>query len=271
MNHDATPQTSYKRNALLAHLADDDRNRLLKDSSLEYLELKRILFEPGEPLRWVYFPVSGVVSLVTSLSDGSLIEMAAVGDEGVVGIPMTFDPVNGSNARGVSQIEGESIRITANAFHDELHRSAHLTELVNRFSFALFTLVGQNAACNRLHNIDQRCARWLLMARDRVDTDTFLLTQEFLSQMLGTRRASVSESAAALHDAGAIRYSRGEITIVDRDLLEVMSCECYGVVQRAYTNLYATSDQRPATSDQRPATSDLARGTVSAKSDQLIV
>jgi CRP-like cAMP-binding protein len=255
MNRDALPDNVFKNNSLLAHLPQVDRDRLLKDATLEQLELKHILFEPREPLRWVYFPVSGVVSLVTSLMDGSLIEMAAVGDEGVVGVPMTFDPVSGSNARGVSQIEGHSIRITAQAFHDELKRSGALADLVNRFSFALFTLVGQNAACNRLHNIDQRCARWLLMARDRVDTDTFLLTQDFLSQMLGTRRASVSESAAALHDAGAIRYSRGEITIVDRKMLEELSCECYGVVRRAYTNLYATSDQRPATSDQRPATS----------------
>lgn len=259
MSQGATPQTTFKNNALLAHLSDDDRNRLLRDASLEHLQLKQILFEPREPLRWVYFPVSGVVSLVTSLTDGSLIEMAAVGDEGVVGIPMTFDPVNGSNARGVSQIEGQSIRIAAQAFHKELNGGGHLAELVNRFSFALFTLVGQNAACNRLHNIDQRCARWLLMARDRVDTDSFLLTQEFLSQMLGTRRASVSESAAALHDAGAIRYSRGEITIVDRELLKELSCECYGVVQRAYTNLYTTDDRRPTTDDR-------ARGTVSAKS-----
>jgi CRP-like cAMP-binding protein len=251
MNHRATPQTASMNNELLAHLRDEDRDRLLKDSTLEHLELKNILFEPQEPLRWVYFPVSGVVSLVTSLMDGSLIEMAAVGNEGVVGVPMTFDPVSGSNARGVSQIEGYSIRITAQTFHDELKRCGQLTDLVNRFSFALFTLVGQNAACNRLHNIDQRCARWLLMARDRVDTDTFLLTQEFLSQMLGTRRASVSESAAALQDAGAIRYSRGEITIFDRKLLEELACECYGVVGRAFANLYATTDQRPATHGSR--------------------
>jgi CRP-like cAMP-binding protein len=249
-----TPQTAFSDNELLAHLPDEDRDRLLRHATLERLELKHILFEPQERLRWVYFPVSGVVSLVTSLMDGSLIEMAAVGKEGVVGVPMTFDPVSGSNARGVSQIEGRSIRISARAFHDELKRSGHLTELVNRFSFALFTLVGQNAACNRLHNIDQRCARWLLMARDRVDTDTFLLTQEFLSQMLGTRRASVSESAATLQDAGAIRYSRGEITILDRELLEELACECYGTVGRAFRNLYETTDQgRPETGDHGSA------------------
>jgi CRP-like cAMP-binding protein len=245
MNPAVTPQSAFKENALLAHLKEGDRYRLLRDSSLVELKLKDILFEPREPLKWVYFPVSGVVSLVTSLADGALIEMAAVGKEGLVGVPMTFDPVSGSNARGVSQIEGQSIRITAGAFHEGLANSMHLTELVNRFSFALFTLVGQNAACNRLHNIDQRCARWLLMARDRVNTDTFLLTHDFLSQMLGTRRASVSESAAALHDAGAISYVRGEITIVDRGLLEERACECYDVVNRAYLNLYASSDQRP--------------------------
>ena len=258
MDTRVSPPLPYEDNSVLAHLPDEDRNRLLAEAKLVHLGLKQILFEPGEPLKWVYFPISGVVSLVTSLMDGSLVEMAAVGAEGLVGVPMTFDPVHGSNARGVAQIEGNSIRITAQVFHDELNRSTYLTELVNRFSFALFTLVGQNAACNRLHNIDQRCARWLLMARERVDTDTFLLTQEFLSQMLGTRRASVTESAAALHEAGAITYSRGEITIVNRGLLEAMSCECYGVVRRAYTDLYESA-RSPETARRRET--DLQRVT----------
>ncbi len=234
----ATAELTYRNNLLLSNLPDGARKRLLDGARTERLPLAQVLFEPAEPIQFVYFPLSGVISLVTILLEGDLIEMATVGCEGVVGAPMTYDPAKGSNARGVSQIEGVSIRVTAQAFRDELARSGELAELVNQFSYALFTLVGQNAACNRLHTIDKRCARWLLMTRDRVEYDKFHLTQEFLAQMLGARRASVTEAAAALQEAGAISYGRGEITIEDRALLEEMSCECYGVVRRAFAGLY---------------------------------
>ncbi len=238
MDRLATPAVSFKDNLLLSNLSAEVRDRLMDDSRLEHLDLAKVLFEPGQPIEYVYFPLSGVISLVTILIEGDLIEMATVGCEGLVGAPMTYDPAKGSNARGVSQIEGDSIRVPVRVFRTELARSPELAGLVNQFSYALFSLVGQNAACNRLHNIEKRCARWLLMTRDRVEEDRFHLTQEFLSQMLGARRASVTEAAAALQEAGAISYARGEITIRDRAMLEGMSCECYDVVRRAFDRLY---------------------------------
>ena len=238
MNGTGATAFAYKDNLLLSNLSNEVRDRLLEGSRVEHLELAKVLFEPGEPIQHVYFPLCGVISLVTILTDGDLIEMATVGCEGVVGAPMTYDPAKGSNARGVSQIEGDSIRVSVDVFRAELLRSAELADLVNQFSYALFSLVGQNAACNRLHSIEQRCARWLLMTRDRVEDDQIHLTQEFLSQMLGARRASVTEAAATLQEAGAISYARGEITIVDRMLLEELSCECYDVVRTAFSRLY---------------------------------
>lgn len=238
MDGAATPAYAYKNNLLLSNLSAESRDRLLEGSRLEHLDLAKVLFEPGQPIKYVYFPLSGVISLVTILLEGDSIEMATVGFEGLVGAPVTYDPAKGSNARGISQIEGDSIRVPVQLFRDELARSSELADLVNQFSYALFSLVGQNAACNRLHNIERRCARWLLMARDRVEQDQFHLTQEFLSQMLGARRASVTGAAAALQEAGAISYTRGEITIRDRALLEEMSCECYDVVRRAFRGLY---------------------------------
>ena len=238
MNGTGTSAFAYKDNLLLSNLSNEVRDRLLEGSRVEHLELAKVLFEPGDPIRHVYFPLCGVISLVTILMNGDIIEMATVGCEGVVGAPVTYDPAKGSNARGVSQIEGDSIRVSVDVFRAELLRSAELADLVNQFSYALFSLVGQNAACNRLHSIEQRCARWLLMTRDRVEDDDFHLTQEFLSQMLGARRASVTEAAAALQASGAISYSRGRIIITDRMLLEDLSCECYDVVRTAFARLY---------------------------------
>lgn len=238
MERVATAEVVYKDNLLLSNVPADVRDRLLEGSRLEHLDLAKVLFEPGQPIEYVYFPLSGVISLVTILIEGDLIEMATVGCEGLVGAPMTYDPAKGSNARGVSQIEGDSVRVSVQTFRNELARSPELADLVNQFSYALFSLVGQNAACNRLHNIEKRCARWLLMTRDRVEEDQFHLTQEFLSQMLGARRASVTEAAAGLQEAGAISYTRGEITIRDRAMLEQMSCECYDVVRQAFAKLY---------------------------------
>jgi CRP-like cAMP-binding protein len=234
-------------NLLLDSLPVEERERLLRGSKREEMPARRVLFEQDDAIETVYFPLSGVVSLVTLMRDGSVIEMATIGREGVVGVPMVLGTGLMSNARGVGQVDGEGLKVGVEAFRNEVARGDRLRALMDSYLRALFTLVGQNAACNRLHTMDQRCARWLLMTHDRVGRDQFVLTQEYLAQMLGSRRATVTEAAADLQDLGAIRYHRGQITIVNRTTLKAKSCECYEVVQGAFDSLYEernTKDSR---------------------------
>jgi CRP-like cAMP-binding protein len=174
--------------------------------------------------------------MVTVLDDGGPIELATVGNEGVVGVPV-FLGASSTNARGFVQIPGEYQRLPARAFRQAIDNGGQLHGLVQRYSQALFTQIAQNVACNRAHPVEQRCARWLLQTADRVGKEEFPLTQEFLGQMLGVRRATVNAAARALHDAGLITYRRGLITILDRAGLEAASCECYAIVAREFERL----------------------------------
>ncbi len=170
--------------------------------------------------------------------DGDTIEMATIGREGMVGVPMVTGSGSAGNMRGMYQVAGESIAVNASHFMQELARGGRLSTNVSEFIAALFTLVGQNAACNRLHTMNQRLARWLLMTHDRLGINQFNLTHELMAQMLGSRRASVTEAAAWLQSAGAIQYKRAEVSVLDRTALEKSSCECYGVIDNAYADLY---------------------------------
>jgi CRP-like cAMP-binding protein len=234
----ATPQTAFQNNSLLKYLPENVREALLADAKLEPLPVGTVLFEAGDVVRKVYFPVAGVISMVTSMVDGSVIELATVGREGLCGMPMAVGPGGVANLKAMSQIVGDSITVDAGVFRRELRKRDRLAELVDQFQQALFMLVGQNAACNRLHTIDQRCARWLLMTHDRVGADQFRLTQEFLAQMLGSRRVSVTQAASSLQELGAISYQRGDITVLDRSRLLSRTCECYAVVSGAFAGLY---------------------------------
>ncbi|HZS15518.1 MAG TPA: Crp/Fnr family transcriptional regulator [Candidatus Dormibacteraeota bacterium] len=193
------------------------------------LAIKTVLFEPGQRIDAVHFPVDGVVSLVTALEDGAIVEVATVGNEGIVGVPLL--PGGSLAVRAISQVAGRALRMDAAAFLAELGRSGPLTELVRRYVQALFGQISQAAACNRLHSNEERLSRWLLMSHDRVGVDEFAITHEFLGQMLGSRRATVTLSAGILQAAGLIRYHRGLVTVVDRSGLEAVSCECYGVIK----------------------------------------
>jgi CRP-like cAMP-binding protein len=164
--------------------------------------------------------------------------MATIGREGIVGVPMLLDGQVMPNARAVSQVKGAAIAAPTEPFLELVTEGGRFAMLVNKYANALFTVVGQNAACNRLHSVTERCARWLLMTRDRVGADTFVLTHEFLSQMLGARRASVTGAAQALQAIEAIRYHRGVVEILDGAALEGRACECYSAVQRAFERLY---------------------------------
>ena len=225
-------QPNSQNNRLLASLRGEDFRRLSLHFQPLSLTTRQRLFEPGQPMDYVYFPQRGtVVSLVIPMHDGSAVEVANVGSEGFVGVGVSLDVAH-AHYRAFCQIPGECVRIKAAAFRREVDRSPQLRTLLHRYTQAMIVQLTQGLACNRLHTVEERCARWLLTTRDRVGSVTFPLTQEFLAHMLGVRRASVTVVARTLQKRGLIRYSRGTITLLDARRLEEASCECYGVIKR---------------------------------------
>jgi CRP-like cAMP-binding protein len=219
-------------NRTLDALPPEERSRIVGQMTRVPLPIKRVLFEPGAAVNHVHFPVRGVVSLVTPLEDGNIVEVATVGNEGIVGVPLHD---GGSfSVRAISLVAGLSLRMEARAFLAEMARTPLFRQLVQSYVQALFGQIAQAAACNRLHSNEERLSRWLLMSHDRVGSDVFDITHEFLGQMLGCRRATVSLSAGVLQAAGLIRYHRGRVTILDRSRLEQLSCECYRVIHEVF-------------------------------------
>lgn len=197
------------------------------------LSFKKVLYEENVPISHVYFPLTGVCSMLTIMQDGTAIEVATVGNEGMIGLPIFLggDTIPG---QAIVQIPGDALRMSSAQFREAVKRQEPLRSQLERYTQALFVLVAQSAACNRVHDIAQRCARWLLMTQDRVGNDQFPLTQEFLSEILGVRRAGVSEVASELQREELIRYSRGAITILNRPGLEARTCECYWIVRKEF-------------------------------------
>ena len=194
------------------------------------------LCEANETIRAVYFPISGVASLVNTMADGFATEVGTIGNEGLVGIPIVLgDTVGPTNV--YIQVPGAGLRLKANILKDLLERSTASRTLMLHYVHAFFNQVAQSAACNTAHKIEQRCCRWFLMTHDRMQSDKFPLTQEFLAMMLGVRRTTVSEVAQKLRALDLVQYSRGHATILDRAGLERHSCECYAVSKREYDRL----------------------------------
>lgn len=220
-------QGSAQKNILLGRCPPSILLPALDEMRLESLEARRVLFEPMDKIRRLYFPLIGVVSLVTVLSDGSAVEVATVGNEGIVGIDVFLGEDRSANTRAIVQVPGEALSVDAGRFRAIVEDAPELTEVLKGYTRALLVQAAQAVACNRVHQIVQRCARWLCTTHDRCRSDSFELTQEFLSQMLGTRRASVTEAVAALQGKGAIRYERGRVNVLDRTALEAAACECY--------------------------------------------
>jgi CRP-like cAMP-binding protein len=229
-----------ERNALLATIGDAERSRIVSLGKVVHLGLKESLYEVGRPIEHVYFPQSGVLSLVTVLENGRVVEVATVGKEGMVGLPV-FLGARSIPGRAFSQIPGESLRLDSEVFRKQMRLHGALHDLLHRYAQALFNQITWSVACLREHSIEQRCARWLLMTRDRVGGNQFPITQEFLAMMLGVRRASVSEVASRLQRNGLINYVRGMMTIVNRRRLEKKSCECYRIVRDEYRRLVGRS------------------------------
>jgi CRP-like cAMP-binding protein len=206
---------------------------------LESLPLPQgmVIYEPNVPIDHVYFLTDGVVSMVSSMERGT-VEVGTVGREGMVGLPILLH-AESMPTRAFVQVEGAGMRMPSAELRDAMHGSRPLERLLFRYAQALFDQVAQSAACNRLHTIEERCARWILMTQDRVHADVLLLKQEFLAEMLGVHRPAVTLAAGALQRAGLIRYSRGRIIVLDRDGLESASCPCYAIAQGAYERLRA--------------------------------
>ncbi len=221
------------RNRLLAALPSSDFDRLLPLLTETPLELKTVLHRPGEAIRHVYFPGGGFLSIVTVLESGRMVEVATIGREGMAGSAAVLDGLRAAPATMVQGASDLCYRMTAAVFREEMDRGGAFQTLLTRYSHAVLGGVMQGAACNAVHSVEQRLARWLLMAHDRMDNDRFALTQEFAAMMLGASRPTVSIVAGQLQAAGLIRYQRGVVTILDRARLEAAACECY----RITTNL----------------------------------
>jgi CRP-like cAMP-binding protein len=202
------------------------------------------LYRPHDTIELVHFPIDGIVSLVCMMKDGGGVETATIGREGMVGNPV-FHGVFTASQQAIVQVPGQSYRVPSHLFVQLLPQLPTLTTLLHRFSVLLFTLAAQNSGCNRKHSIEERCCRWMLMVADRLDRDTFELTHDFIAQMLGVRRASVTESLGALEKRGLIKTSRGRLTLIDREGLESSVCECYPIIRDAVANLFDGTGTMP--------------------------
>lgn len=223
-------RSAISGNAIIRSLPRHDAQSLIADCTEIELQSGVVLFEAGKPLRSVYFPLSGLVSLLTPETDGSRIEVGIVGNDGLAGISLLLGSQK-SLVTGLVQGAGRALRMQAKTFRAVLETSPQLRESLNRYLYCLMAQVAQTAACNRLHTVERRLGRWLLMTQDRMQSDQLSLTQEFLGNMLAVRRVGVSAAAATLRSRGLISYSRGHITVLDRRGLERAACGCYAVVK----------------------------------------
>jgi CRP-like cAMP-binding protein len=218
------------RNSLLLNLPTAERNGVRERIEMVPLTVRSVLHEPGEPMEFAYFVNSGCASILNVMSDGKSVEVGLVGSEGFVGSPLLAG-FRTSPTRAIMQVGGAGFRISAQDLQSSLREFPRLGDDLGRYTQELAIQAMQTAACNRLHEVEQRLARWLLMTQDRVG-DSFELTQEFIAHMLGTRRATVTITAGILQKAGLISYRRGRVRIKNRPGLEVGSCECYSAIQR---------------------------------------
>lgn len=240
-------QAVLKQNAILGGLSPSTIAAVIETGKLIALETPQQIYEAGTPIREVYFPIDSVLSVVTQMRDGGSIEVGTVGREGVSAIPLLLGATTSAN-ESYCQVPGLALVISSDQFRrllgigDEQFRS-----VLDRFLQAYVNMLGQLAACNGMHSIYERCARWLLLTHDRVNSDKIALTHEYLAMMLGARRSGVTIAAATLQQAGFIRYAHGHIVILDRPGLEEASCECYGVAREQFGPLLG-----PTNGNKRP-------------------
>jgi CRP-like cAMP-binding protein len=203
------------------------------------LELHEVLIESNMKIDYVFFPQTCMISIVTPLENGSSIEAATVGNDGMIGLPL-FLGLETSNTRALCQMAGECLRMRASDFKEAMSQSAGLRTALGLYTNALLAMVSQGSACNGLHSIEQRLARWILTISDRVGSDKFSVTQEFLAQMLGTHRPTLTQVAINLQNAGLITYSRGSVQITNRPGLADTACECYELIRELYEETFSS-------------------------------
>ena len=230
------PGSDAALNRLLSVLPGAQLSAWLPQLELIDMPLGKVLYESGSKLTHVYFPTTSIVSLLYVLENGASAEIAIVGNEGVVGVALFMGGVSTPN-RAVVQSAGRGLRLRALALMDEFNRAGPVLHLLLRYTQALITQMSQTAVCNRHHSVDQQLCRWLLLSLDRLQSNQLVMTQELIANMLGVRREGVTEAAGQLHRAKLIDYSRGRITVLDREALERRSCECYAVVKKEYDRL----------------------------------
>jgi CRP-like cAMP-binding protein len=224
------------RNRILDRLPGRALTRIRKALTRIDAVIRDEIYEPNKPFKHVYFPETGIASVVNVLEDGTETEVATIGYEGMVGLPV-FLGTNQSPARSFWQVAGSAFRLDAAFLEKEKRIGSPLAAVLGLYTQGFFAQIAQSVTCNRLHNLEQRCVRWLLMTHDRVVGDEFPLKQEFLAQMLGVRRTGISEVAGRLQRKRLIKYSRGWMSVIDRRGLERVSCECYQAVAREYRRL----------------------------------
>lgn len=245
-----------RTNRLLSLLSDDDYELLRGHLSQVPLEYKKSLYEASLPIEHVYFPINGVASLVITMADGASAEVGTIGSEGMVGLPICLGDREAPSSVYV-QVPGTALRLDAGVFRKEFERSGTLHQTIVRYAHAFFNQVAQSAACAHLHQVEQRCCRWLLMTRDRMPSGEFLLTHEFLGMMLAVRRTTVTDVMGGLQKAGLIRYRRGHVTILDHERLRQRACECYEISKREFDRLLGDTPLAPRTDKKHRLISEL--------------
>jgi CRP-like cAMP-binding protein len=225
------------RNLLLSALPPAECERLRPHLQAVTFSLGQVVCEPGERIDYCYFPTNSVVSMLYTMQDGSTAEMGVVGNEGVLGVAL-FLGGESTCSRALVAVAGDALRLPAKLLQEEIGRSGPLQHLLLRYTQALITQVSQTAVCNRLHSVEQRLCRWLLLCHDRKNCSELLMTQELIANMLGGRRESVTVAAGHLQDSRLIHYCRGRIQILDRNGLESNACECYRVVEDEFARLF---------------------------------
>ena len=227
---------SRQGNRLLERLPEEDLQRLAPNLEPVHIPKAFLIYEAGESIRYVYFPTTAAISLLSLTNDGGIIEVGVVGHEGMAGISSILG-VNRIPYRARTQVSGEALRMEASILREEFNRGGVLQGLLLRYVHALLSQISQSAVCNHYHNSEQRLCRWLLVMQDRVRSDVLSLTHELIAHMLGASRTNVTAIAQKLQEKGLIRYRWGQITIVDRRGLKAASCECYQVLSREFVDL----------------------------------
>ena len=239
----SVPSSQPCDNRLLALLSAQDYHALASHLELVPLDIKETIAERGQPIRYIYFPCTAVLSVLALMLDGQAVEVGTIGNEGFSGIDVLVDS-DLATETFICQIKGKALRMPVADFKRAIDGNTPLRRVTLRYLQAYLSLVSQSVACNRLHHVEARFARWVLMTHDRVLGEEFYLTQEFLASMLGVHRPTISLVAGAFQQAGMIRYNRGHMTILQRQALEDVCCECYDIVNKQFERTLGTLQKR---------------------------